>query len=81
MLDSRTAHASSFPVLSVVCRAGKRDQGRLVSWLASRVCSRLQDDPDATAFIQELVNAKPKDLGEGRQDGGMPVLLFLLKPH
>ncbi|CAJ1443945.1 unnamed protein product [Effrenium voratum] len=31
------------------------------------------DDPDATAFIQELVNAKPKDLGEGRQDGGMPV--------
>ena len=79
MLDSRTAHASSFPVLSVVCRAGKRDQGRLVSWLASRVCSRLQDDPDATAFIQELVKAKPKDLGEGREDRGS-VLLFLLKP-
>ncbi|CAJ1360721.1 unnamed protein product [Effrenium voratum] len=26
-----------------------------------------EDDPDATAFIQELVNAKPKDLGEGVQ--------------
>ncbi|CAJ1375801.1 unnamed protein product [Effrenium voratum] len=26
-----------------------------------------EDDSDATAFIQELVNAKPKDLGEGVQ--------------
>ncbi|CAJ1422539.1 unnamed protein product [Effrenium voratum] len=29
--------------------------------------SGIKDDPDATAFIQELVNAKPKDLGEGVQ--------------
>ncbi|CAJ1349768.1 unnamed protein product, partial [Effrenium voratum] len=27
--------------------------------------SGIKDDPDATAFIQELVKAKPKDLGEG----------------
>ena len=69
-------------VLFVVCPAGKCDQGRgiaVVTWLASRVCSRLQDDSNATAFIQELVKAKPKDLGEGREDRGS-VLLFLLKP-
>ncbi|CAJ1404856.1 unnamed protein product [Effrenium voratum] len=29
--------------------------------------SGIKDDPDATAFIQELVNAKPKDLGKGAQ--------------
>ncbi|CAJ1375946.1 unnamed protein product [Effrenium voratum] len=29
--------------------------------------SGIKDDPDATAFIQELVKAKPKDLGEGVQ--------------
>ncbi|CAJ1417215.1 unnamed protein product [Effrenium voratum] len=41
-----------------------------------RLLQEPEDDPDATAFIQELVNAKPKDLGEGRQDG---VQVFDLK--
>ncbi|CAJ1367279.1 unnamed protein product, partial [Effrenium voratum] len=37
-----------------------------------------EDDPDATAFIQELVNAKPKDLGKGVQVFDLKTCLKLL---
>ncbi|CAJ1360712.1 unnamed protein product [Effrenium voratum] len=46
---------------------GRRRRSRRRRQAAGRRSPRRADDPDATAFIQELVNAKPKDLGEGVQ--------------
>ena len=74
--------AKSWPSASLLCLPGRRPQADSrrgpqrsgsggVPWGHWESCSAAlrQNDPDATEFIQELAEAKPKDLHKGVEVG------------